>query len=483
MPFFNNNRSSTFSFNDAVVDSQLFRQVVESINTQSETPEYSESTLKAFEFKKPYGMNDETPVKRDDVHVGDFVFYNGPYDTAFFIVTAPAVSSFYAHTACGSRTRFNTDSERIYIFKSKRYLNKFIGDLKESLEWNDDSGLFHVVEAIKEAYPEKYAELDVQNCSLCGHIAIPKITANGIVMCQNCYHERYTDCNKCGKTIEIKDAYETRSGHYLCKECNKRHWVLPYHYDYPLIEFYGDNKNNSVPFMGFELEVDCGGEDNGNVAKIMPMLNREDSGKIFAYCSHDSSINNGFEIITQPATMQYHYSIMDVYNRAIQKLKAMGYASHETTTCGFHVHFNRTFFGDDERACIRKLIIITEKFWNELCIFARRPERRLTHYAKKMPKTMEISEYMEKANRSGEHEYHYFALNIANSSTIEFRMFRGTLNLNTIMATLQLVNNMVVMAKTKTEAEVRAMRFEDLLTNANQRKYWTRHKAISDFEE
>ena len=90
---------------------------------------------------------------------------------------------------------------------------------------------------------------------------------------------------------------------------------------------------------------------------------------------------------------------------------------------------------------------------------------------------------MEKANCSGRHEYHYYAINIANENTIEFRIFRGTLNLNTIMATLQLVNNMAITAKNKTVNEIKAMRFEDLLTTAGQRKYWARHKIVADFEE
>ena len=35
----------------------------------------------------------------------------------------------------------------------------------------------------------------------------------------------------------------------------------------------------------------------------------------------------------------------------------------------------------------------------------------------------------------------YVAVNLLNSNTIEFRLFRGTLKLNTILATLQLVDS------------------------------------------
>ena len=156
--------------------------------------------------------------------------------------------------------------------------------------------------------------------------------------------------------------------------------------------------------------------------------------------------------------------------------------SHDTTTCGFHVHFNRSYYGENEKACIRKLLFMTEKFWNELVLFARRPEHRMERYAKKI-EPMEITDYMRRADKSGSHEFHYYAVNLANYDTIEFRMFRGSLNVNTVIATLQLVNNMVVASKEKTLEEIKAMKFEDLLTTRIQKAYWKRHSALPDTEE
>lgn len=427
-------------------------------------------------------------IATEDVKIGDFFIHENCYGSSLICVISSITQIRYIGIAANGEVWSypkNSSDECIPFTPSEKVLRNFFDNLNSEIEWGGSCDhtqeLVHIAE---EHYPNYFAKLNLERCSECGDFAIPKITVNGVALCQSCYDKRYVSCRKCGKTIPRQEACMTRDSRTLCKECNKRHWILPYHCYYPEVEFYGDNKNNTVPFMGFELEVDCGGEDDNKAAKIMPLLNKEDSGKIFAYCSHDGSLTEGgFEIITQPATLQYHSSISDVYNRAIQKLKTMGYASHETTTCGFHVHFNRSFFDGDEENCIRRLVFMTEKFWDELCIFARRPERRLTHYAKKIPKGMEISEYMRRANRSGNHDYHYYAINIANNDTIEFRIFRGTLNLNTIMATLQLVNTMVIFAKTKTMDEIKAMRFENLLTTPTQHKYWMRHKAISDFEE
>lgn len=430
-------------------------------------------------------------VEMDNAQIGDFVYYSDEFfgDSDGYMIVAVTTNRLFCASANGTQKVYNSnarnDTEELCVFKPcSDLLDRFFEKLQNSIYWDDDNGhIAEVVSAAKDVYPEYYRKLNVGTCAACGRPAIPKVTVNGVEYCNDCYREHYTSCNRCGMAIKRGEETRDRNGYCLCADCNKRHWVLPYHSYYPEVEFYGENKGNSVPYMGFELEVDCGGERDNNVAKIMPLLNNEKSGKVFAYCSHDGSLQNGFEIITQPATMQYHASISDVYNRAIQKLKTMGYASHETTTCGFHVHFNRDFFGDNQTECIKRLIFMTEKFWDELCVFARRPERRLTHYAKKVSDSMEIKEYMEKANRSGRHEYHYYAVNIANENTIEFRMFRGTLNLNTIMATLQLVNNMAITAKTKSMDKIKGMRFEDLLTTTGQHKYWARHKAVADFEE
>jgi DNA-directed RNA polymerase subunit RPC12/RpoP len=307
-------------------------------------------------------------------------------------------------------------------------------------------------------------------------------TADGKKVCRHCYNELYVRCQRCGSTVQRTTAEITRDNYALCPECAKRRTVLPYHRYYPKIQFFGNDHAKTVPMMGFELEIDDGGEDNRNAGIVVDILN---SNALFGYCSHDGSLHDGFEIITQPATLEYHNSIKNVYNELCSKMKSLGYSSHDTTTCGFHVHVNRDFFGDsreNQNAAIRRLVFITEKFWNELVIYARRPEKRMERYAKKIA-PMEITEYMRRANQSHDHNFHYYALNIANEDTVEFRMFKGTLNVNTILATLQLVNNLCIVAKNNTLDEIRQMHFEDFVTSRVQKSYWKRRIGLPDTEE
>jgi hypothetical protein len=62
-------------------------------------------------------------------------------------------------------------------------------------------------------------------------------------------------------------------------------------------------------------------------------------------------------------------------------------------------------------------------------------------------------------------------------------MFKGTLNVNTILATLQLVNNLCIVAKNNTLDEIRQMHFEDFVTSRVQKSYWKRRIGLPDTEE
>lgn len=441
-----------------------------------------------------YG-DDITFVDGEDICVGRFAIYPGNDAIArnflFLYSTIEGMDGsskqFAFINVRGQADVVNADSVSVFFIPNSTMLDRYFARISENIaNGTVSSNIDAFLRRLSESYPDRVAALNLKKCSCCGSTtARPTSVGDDKYVCWDCYEKYYFNCDKCNKVTERSLRHETKDGRWLCAECNMRHFVLPYHHLYPKVQFYGNNKGNNVPYMGFELEVDRGGESSKKVAQIMPLMNREDKGEIFAYCSHDGSIDNGFEIITQPATMEYHNSIKDVYNRTIQKLKSMGYVSHETSTCGLHVHINRDFFPIDlEPKALRNLVIMFNKFWNELCVYARRPEWRSARYARHLPvESCEIDEYLHCANKSGRHNWHYFALNIANQDTIEFRMFRGTLNVDTILATLQLVNNMAVFASKMSAEDVARMKFDELLTTKTQRRYWNRRKTIMDFEE
>lgn len=265
----------------------------------------------------------------------------------------------------------------------------------------------------------------------------------------------------------------------LCPRCRERNFITPYHAYSPAINFHKTSKDepNENLFFGVELEVDGGGEINSYATEVMDILNKETK---FIYCSHDGSLDAGFEIITQPATLLYHKSLKESYKKAFKKLISRGYRSHDTNTAGIHVHFSRDYYSDNEEDNIAKLLYLVEKFWDEIVVFSRRDYRTLERYAKKI--NSDPDAFVERWNKSGNHDGHYYAVNISNPHTIELRMFRGTLNYNTYVAILEFVNSIVRVAKEKTISELQQIDFESILTPLCLEYYLSR-KVSDKFSE
>lgn len=275
-------------------------------------------------------------------------------------------------------------------------------------------------------------------CDCCGsRIHRDDAEGNGsITLCQRCYEYNYTSCEECGALIHNDDAYYYDDSDYpYCRACYERLQDAPiksYNYK-PEPIFYG----SGVLFMGVELEIDNGGEDNDNADDLMRIAN---CGGEHIYCKHDGSIDNGFEIVSNPMTLEYHRNTMnwrEVFERAV----SMHYLSHKTRTCGLHVHVNRSAFGksaEQQEDVISRIVYFVENHWNELLRFSRRTEENMNRWASRYGISTTAKETYKNAKdkRMGR----YVAVNLENYSTVEFRIFRGTLCYETFVATLQLVN-------------------------------------------
>lgn len=72
-------------------------------------------------------------------------------------------------------------------------------------------------------------------------------------------------------------------------------------------------------------------------------------------------------------------------------------------------------------------------------------------------------EILEHAKK-GYHGGRYTCVNLQNDSTIEFRMFRGTLKLNTLIATLQLVDRICEVAICLSDEEAKNMSWSTVVS-------------------
>ena len=288
-------------------------------------------------------------------------------------------------------------------------------------------------------------------------------------LCQSCFDRNYTYCSRCGAVLHNEDAryhrHDEDEEEPFCYTCymrhSQKHAIQDYYYK-PLPLFYGKGKR----YFGVELEIDCGGEDDENAHALLDICN---GGSDRIYCKHDGSLDEGFEIVTHPMSLEYQLTEMP-WKDVLRKAASMGYSSHQAGTCGLHVHVSRAAFGDTEQeqdACIARVLYFFEKHWEELLKFSRRTQRQLDRWAarygyKEQP--MDILDHAKKGYGHGR----YTCVNLQNEDTIEFRIFRGTLKYNTFIATLQLIDRVCDVALYLSDDELKNMSWTTFVSGCQQ---------------
>lgn len=172
-------------------------------------------------------------------------------------------------------------------------------------------------------------------------------------------------------------------------------------------------------YFGLELEVEVpSGKDIDTYAQqIVDSM----PDRLLAGMEHDGSLAHGFEIVTHPAGL-------DMHRECWSRTNLKGLKSHDTTTCGLHIHVTRSAIS---KLTLGKMLSFTYAEYNKtfMEVFAR---RSFVSYAKHIP-DMKIS------TGTKSRPERYEAWNTTNANTVEFRLPKGTTKITTIIATLEFV--------------------------------------------
>ena len=237
-------------------------------------------------------------------------------------------------------------------------------------------------------------------------------------------------------------------------------------YDYTpeklLFKDVSEKTNINDLFMGFEWEVEGGGKVSYHALNVKNII-----GDDVAYTVHDGSLEGGFEIVTHPQTLHKHKT--NAYKKAIEYLLANDYKD-ESNNAGLHIHVNRNYFGLDKKTqdnCIANICVLVENNWNFIKKVARRGD---CEYSVRLDKDGLYKNngfaLMEKSKREGK----YACINLQHDATVEFRMFKGTLNYSKLMASLELINNLSIIAKNTPSREIKDIKYDDIV-NASDCPY------------
>jgi len=283
----------------------------------------------------------------------------------------------------------------------------------------------------------KFNHYDFGICEDCGLVEIDSNFHTAYdgdrIVCNSCFDEYY---------------YHDRSGQYVHQDDENYHEndddddsiIGEYHSS-------ADNlgkipslfdKRKSQIFLGLELEIEVN-EDYSRSDKAEMILNNigvytDNKNDRYTYClaEDDGSLNNGFELVTGYTGLDVHEKQLAFFKKPIRGLR-----SHDTSTCGLHIHIDKRNVTLNHAT---KMILFMNDSGNQKLIktIARRSSNR---FCKVLNKKADYS-WLKSAKKSGDplrqlNEDRYECLNFHNDNTIEFRLFKGTLKFESIMSCLE----------------------------------------------
>lgn len=280
-------------------------------------------------------------------------------------------------------------------------------------------------------------------------------------VCHHCEEEGdYVRCATCNIVMQRDDAYydEDRDD-YFCGSHYHPHTRHLHGYGHNQYSpnrsgsmfLKEDNEHDVKRFFGVELETDKGDDRDAYVDDLYAVSDEE---RLFT-CKTDGSLNNGVELVSRP--MSFWYAMESFPWEDIAKCaRDNGFRSHDAHTCGLHIHVSRAGLGENEYEqdlTTAKLMIMLDRFWPLVVKFSRRGDGELRQWARQngifydgIDREKE-EDVVKNAKSKAIDNGRYQAVNLQNAYTVELRMFRGTLNVNTIRATLQFVQTAIEFVK------------------------------------
>ena len=281
-------------------------------------------------------------------------------------------------------------------------------------------------------------------CDNCG-VVYPKSEAVYVgceTFCQDCVDQMLdkgdlVQCIRCGEILRAEDAYEL-DGDCYCSSCYEQERekeygdsIVDYHCNRPFrfksLASDVDYPKKGNIYLGLEHELSNAGGDNYELAKTLV----DDYDRV---CEHDSSINDGFEVISDALTFDYWRKNEDLqaYMNTINRLSYF----EPDDSSGIHVHISRGPLSD---SAVIEMAWFVMQHYDDCLKFGRRD-----------PDECEYCERVTRGDKEDLWDYatgHGVAVNLEHSSNLELRFFKTTDDVNHMWAILEFSYALAMVAK------------------------------------
>lgn len=257
-------------------------------------------------------------------------------------------------------------------------------------------------------------------------------TGDYIYVCRWCKDNEYycDDCEEWFMSQEDHDEDYDHDSDYSDDD-DSSSYVMSYSYK-PSPIFHGRSDKNL--FFGLELEIEYRGNTYDGYDEGAAMVhNHFNDGANRVYLKHDGSLQNGFEIVTHPHTLEkfqgLDWSILD-------QLIQTGWRSWDTNRCGIHVHVSREAFevASDGQRDTHQIKFIKLIYDNKQHV------QRLAGRRSSWAKFDDKGKIVRKVKQKWQSDGRYSAVNVEPSTTIEVRVFKGSLRKERVLACIEFVH-------------------------------------------
>ena len=308
-------------------------------------------------------------------------------------------------------------------------------------------------------------------------------------------------CNRCEAALSPGNAFDY-NGEWYCDSCyndergengedndysddgNPGIHHYGYHPDEPKFHHgdghitYNHSKTDEVMF-GIELETEYTG--NRGLGNAVNYINENASPLV--YLKEDGSINYGFEIVSNPMSLQYLQVHGRAYADMLKYLRTNGYRAWKTSTCGLHIHISKISFVDSKHEM--KFIYFMFKNKKQLVTFAGRNSgfarydynafinANDSQWNGKKPNILECVKGVMKDGEYAPGAYERnLAVNRMNRNTHELRIFRPSLRMETVLAYMEFAHCLFSYTQILTSNEIlknKGLQFGPLMEYANSK--------------
>lgn len=281
---------------------------------------------------------------------------------------------------------------------------------------NDDGGYFN-----DEWYRQDWLDNNTFTCDHCSEVA--HCEGNRTV-----YNNRGRSTTWCVYCAENNAYYWESDDEYHTEPEPDEDQLDLHDYGYkPAPRFMGV----AGPYIGLEIEME-------HVSEI-----EKDKG--FWYVKSDGSLDceTGAELVTHPFSYEYWKEAgRAILKRELDSLADNGARSWTQSNCGLHIHVSKNAW--NSKLHVAKTVEFLRRNEGLTLLLSRRKDRQALYAYS----GLDFGNKSAKIAKDGFQCDRYCALNIRNRATNEFRIFKGTMNMESIDAYIETVRSIIAYTNT-----------------------------------